>query len=125
MITEFDMYKATNHSENTPANDAPSDLQWLARQRVIMHFTRADAYTDSAPTVMVKEDCWLIDDAGSGYPDALAGLFCVNIGYSHGAEIGEVVKAQMTELPFYANWGYTHPPSIRLAADTQGMRGPR
>lgn len=117
MTMSLDMTEAVTDSGHTPASAAPSDLQRLAQQHLIMHFTGADAYADAPPIVMVKgEDCWLTDDAGNRYLDALAGLFCVNIGYSHGAEIGEAVKAQMTELPYYTNWGYAHPPSIRLAA---------
>lgn len=95
----------------------PSELQRLAQKHLLMHFTGAAAYTDQPPTVMVKgEGCWLEDEKGNRYLDGLAGLFCVQIGYSHGKEIGEAITAQMSELPFYTNWGYAHPPAIKLAA---------
>ena len=45
----------------------------------------------------------------------LAGLFTVQIGYSHGDELGEVAAEQMRQLPFYTNWTYAHPPAIELA----------
>src|SRR5437763_9493949 len=48
--------------------------------------------------------------------DGLAGLFCTQIGYSHGAELGEAAARQMAELPFYTNWSYAHPRAIELAA---------
>lgn len=93
------------------------ELQALAQSHLIMHFTGANAYTSEPPRVIVSgEGCWLTDSDGNQFLDALAGLFCVNVGYSHGAEIGAAVQAQMTELPFYTNWGYAHPPAIKLAA---------
>ncbi len=62
------------------------------------------------------EGCYLYDDRGKRYLDALAGLFAVNIGYSYGDEIGQVAHEQMRELPYYTNWSYAHPRSIELAA---------
>lgn len=95
----------------------PSELQDLAQKHLLMHFTGAHTYTDAPPAIMVKGDgCWLEDENGNRYLDALAGLYCVQIGYSHGEEIGEAVKAQMTDLPYYTNWGYAHPPAVRFAA---------
>jgi adenosylmethionine-8-amino-7-oxononanoate aminotransferase len=61
------------------------------------------------------EGCYLWDDDGKRYLDALAGLFSVNIGYSHGEEIGQAALEQMRELPFYTNWSYAHPRAIELA----------
>jgi adenosylmethionine-8-amino-7-oxononanoate aminotransferase len=58
---------------------------------------------------------------GKRYLDALAGLFCVNIGYGYGEEIGEAAAAQMRELPFYINWTYAHPRAIELAAEVAGL----
>jgi adenosylmethionine-8-amino-7-oxononanoate aminotransferase len=41
----------------------------------------------------------------------------VQLGYSHGEEMGEAAAAQMRELPFYTNWSYAHPRAIELAAE--------
>jgi adenosylmethionine-8-amino-7-oxononanoate aminotransferase len=99
-----------------PAEAGPSELQRLAQEHLILHFTGAAAYGDAPPIIISSgEGCWVTDDAGRRYLDALAGLFCVQIGYSHGEEIGQAVKAQLTELPYYTNWGYAHPPAVRLA----------
>ena len=68
-----------------------------------------------APVIVRGEGCYLWDDEGKRYLDALAGLFSVNIGYSHGEEIGQAALAQMRELPFYTNWSYAHPRAIELA----------
>jgi adenosylmethionine-8-amino-7-oxononanoate aminotransferase len=67
------------------------------------------------PVIVRGEGCYLWDDEGKRYLDALAGLFSVNIGYSHGEEIGQAALDQMRELPFYTNWSYAHPRAIELA----------
>lgn len=104
-------------SETSAAANESSELQDLAQKHLLMHFTGARTYTEAPPTIMVKgEGCWLEDEKGTRYLDALAGLYCVQIGYSHGEEIGDAVKAQMSDLPYYSNWGYAHPPAVRLAA---------
>ena len=76
-------------------------------------------YADPADLqVIVSGDgCYLEDLNGKRYLDALAGLFCVNIGYGYGAEMGEAAAAQMRELPFAINWTFAHPRSIELAAE--------
>ncbi|WP_321957456.1 aspartate aminotransferase family protein [Paraburkholderia bannensis] len=92
------------------------DLQEIGKRHLLMHFTHADAYGDKDLTVFERgEGCWLIDQNGKRYFDALAGLYCVQVGYSHGAEIGDAVREQMVRLPFATNWGNGHESSIRLA----------
>ena len=111
--------KNTQHaSARVGSQKASSELQRLAQRHLIMHFTGAATYTDRPPIIITKgEGCWLEDDAGNRYLDALAGLFCVQLGYSHGAEIGRAVAEQLTDLPYYTNWGYAHPPAVKLAAE--------
>ena len=72
--------------------------------------------TDEIPIIVRGEGCYLEDSNGKRYLDALAGLFAVNIGYSHGDEIGQAAHDQMKELPYYTNWSYAHPRAIELAA---------
>src|SRR5437588_5393495 len=89
------------------------DLRAAATEHLWLHFTRMHGYE---PPVIVRGDgCYLWDDEGKRYLDALAGLFSVNIGYSHGEEIGQAALEQMRELPFYTNWSYAHPRAIELA----------
>jgi adenosylmethionine-8-amino-7-oxononanoate aminotransferase len=91
-----------------------SELRAAARDHLWLHFTRMHGY--DPPVIVRGEGCYLWDDEGKRYLDALAGLFCVNIGYSYGEEIGQAALAQMRELPFYTNWSYAHPPAIELAS---------
>jgi len=93
---------------------AVTDLRAAARDHLWLHFTRMHGY--EPPVIVRGEGCYLWDDEGKRYLDALAGLFSVNIGYSYGEEIGQAALAQMRELPFYTNWSYAHPRAIELAA---------
>jgi adenosylmethionine-8-amino-7-oxononanoate aminotransferase len=88
----------------------PLDHLWL-------HFTDMGSYEDPADLqVIVRGDgSYLEDSNGKRYLDALAGLFCVNIGYGYGEEMGEAAAAQMRELPFAINWTFAHPRAIELA----------
>jgi adenosylmethionine-8-amino-7-oxononanoate aminotransferase len=90
----------------------PLDHLWL-------HFTEMGAYEDPADLqVIVRGDgCYLEDSKGNRYLDALAGLFCVNVGYGYGEEMGEAAAAQMRELPFAINWTFAHPRAIELAGE--------
>jgi adenosylmethionine-8-amino-7-oxononanoate aminotransferase len=101
------------------ATRGDAGLQRTALDHLWLHFTDMSAYADPADLqVMVRGDgCYLEDAAGKRYLDALAGLFCVNIGYGFGEEMGEAAAAQMRELPFAINWTFAHPRSIELAAE--------
>ncbi len=68
-----------------------------------------------APTIVRGEGCHVFDDTGRKYFDGLATLFCVQIGYSHGAEIAEAAAEQLKTLPFFSNWGFRHSASEALA----------
>ena len=68
------------------------------------------------------EGCWLYDTNGKRYFDGLSGLFCTQIGYSFGEELGEAAAKQMAELPFYINWSYAHPRVIELAGEDRRAR---
>jgi adenosylmethionine-8-amino-7-oxononanoate aminotransferase len=94
-------------------------LQRTALDHLWLHFTEMGGYADPADLqVIVRGDgCYLEDANGKRYLDALAGLFCVNVGYGYGAEMGEAAAAQMRELPFAINWTFAHPRSIELAAE--------
>jgi adenosylmethionine-8-amino-7-oxononanoate aminotransferase len=99
-----------------------ADLQQLARDHLWMHFTRMGGYSDAEVPIIVRGDgCYLEDANGKRYLDALAGLFCVNIGYGFGEEIGQAALEQMRELPFYTNWSYAHPRAIELAAEVASL----
>ena len=78
------------------------DLQRAAHDHLWLHFTRMGA--PEVPIIVRGDGCYLEDVDGKRYLDALAGLFAVQIGYSHGEEMGNAALEQMKELPFYTNW---------------------
>jgi adenosylmethionine-8-amino-7-oxononanoate aminotransferase len=77
------------------------------------HFTRA---ADARVVIERAEGCHIWDTEGNRYLDALAALYCVNIGYGPWPEIAEAAKRQLEQLPFFTNWvGFATPPSLELA----------
>jgi adenosylmethionine-8-amino-7-oxononanoate aminotransferase len=96
---------------------SPADRRRTAAEHLWLHFSRMGSFgsTSEMPIITKGDGCYLIDDHGDRYLDALAGLFAVQIGYSHGEEVGQAALEQMRELPFYTLWGYAHPRAIELA----------
>jgi adenosylmethionine-8-amino-7-oxononanoate aminotransferase len=62
------------------------------------------------------EGAYVFDTDGNRYFDGLSSLFCCQIGYSFGEEMGAVAAAQLSKLAFNTNWATAHPPAIQLAA---------
>ncbi|HEX4280196.1 MAG TPA: aspartate aminotransferase family protein [Solirubrobacteraceae bacterium] len=93
-----------------------STLQELARRHLWMHFTRMSAYHDHEVPIIVRGDgCYVWDEHGKRYLDALSALFCVNIGHGR-ADVVQAGADQAKELGFFTNWSYAHPRAIELAA---------
>ncbi|MFE8699362.1 aspartate aminotransferase family protein [Cytobacillus sp. FJAT-54145] len=56
---------------------------------------------------------WVTDANGSRYLDAMAGLWCVNVGYGR-KELAEAAYHQLLEMPYFP-LTQTHEPAIKLA----------
>ena len=99
-----------------PAVEAhPSTLQEMARRHLWMHFTRLSAYEHTEIPIIVRGDgCYVWDEHGNRYLDALSSLFCVNIGHGR-ADVAQAGADQARELGFFTNWSYAHPRAIELA----------
>jgi adenosylmethionine-8-amino-7-oxononanoate aminotransferase len=98
------------------------ELQETALRHLWLHFTgMGDLDAEHLQVIVRGEGCYLEDNHGKRYLDALAGLFCVNIGYSYGDEMGDAAAAQMRELPFAINWTFAHPRAIELAAEVASL----
>ncbi len=61
------------------------------------------------------EGVYIYDSDGNKILDGMAGLWCVNLGYSR-QELVDAAAVQMQELPYYNNFFQcAHPPSIELS----------
>lgn len=95
---------------------APSGLAEIAKRHLVMNFTPASKYReDDLPVFVRGEHCSVFDESGRRFFDGLAGLFCVQLGYTHGAEVGDTVREQMAALPYQTTWSVAHPPAALLA----------
>lgn len=65
------------------------------------------------------EGCYVYDSEGRRYIDAMAGLFCVNVGYGR-REIVAAVADQMSRLAYYP-LTQSHGPGAQLAARLTGL----
>jgi adenosylmethionine-8-amino-7-oxononanoate aminotransferase len=85
----------------------------MSNDHLWQHFTRA---VDDRIVIDRAEGCHIWDTEGNRYLDALAALYCVNIGYGPWPEIVEAATKQLERLPFFTNWvGFATPPSLELA----------
>ncbi len=91
-------------------------LQGLAKQHLMLHFSDMTVAAEDIPVIVRGEGSFVYDDDGNRYIDGLSGLYCLNLGHSHGEELGAKAAAQMSTLPFTSNWTVAHPPAIELAA---------
>lgn len=93
-----------------------TNLSEVAKRHLIMNFTPAAKYREAAlPIFVTGEHCTVTDTNGKTYFDGLAGLFCVQLGYSYGAEVAEAVSAQLAALPYQTTWSMAHPAAALLA----------
>jgi len=78
-----------------------ASLEDLDRRYSIHPFTSIPAHDASGPLMMVEgRGCRLTDSAGNSYLDAMAGLWCVNIGYGN-EEMAEALREQASRLAYY------------------------
>jgi putrescine---pyruvate transaminase len=71
------------------------------------------------------DGCYFHDGDGNQFLDGMAGLWCVNVGYGR-AELADVARDQMLELPYYNTFFRTAtPPPITLAAKLAPLIGGR
>ncbi len=94
-----------------------SELQALDAAHHMHPFTANGALGEKGVKVITRASgSTLTDSDGLQYLDAMAGLWCVNIGYGR-EELADVAARQMRELPYYNTFFQTsHVPAISLAA---------
>ena len=84
-----------------PAPARTSSVEELDRRFVFHPFTQLDQHAASdAPVIVEGEGVVLRDTRGREYLDAMAGLWCVNVGYGR-AEIAEALREEALRLGYY------------------------
>ncbi len=102
---------------NIVTNHLPTaELQALDAKHHMHPFTDGAALAKKGARVIKSASgVTLTDTDGNQFLDAMAGLWCVNIGYGRD-ELAEVAARQMRELPYYNTFFQTtHVPAIALA----------
>jgi putrescine aminotransferase len=97
-------------------NYTTDQLQDLDSKHYLHPFTDHKKLADERSRIITRADgIYLWDSDGNRYLDAMAGLWCVNVGYGR-EEIAEAVNQQIRELPYYNSFFKTaHPPAIELS----------
>ncbi len=105
------MSQITNHLPT-------AELQALDAAHHMHPFTTNDELAEKGARVITRaKGVYLTDSDGNEILDAMAGLWCVNLGYGR-PEMGQVAARQMNELPYYNTFFQTtHVPGIALAAE--------
>ncbi len=103
---------------NVITNHMPTqDLQRLDAAHHMHPFTAGSELAEKGARVITQaKGVTLTDSEGVHILDAMAGLWCVNIGYGRD-ELAEAAARQMRELPYYNTFFQTtHVPVIALSA---------
>jgi adenosylmethionine-8-amino-7-oxononanoate aminotransferase len=107
------------------ATSAPADGRAAVIQQDlgnVLHPVVAHRQLEAEPMVIVEgHGSTVVDADGTEYLDAMAGLWCVNIGYGR-AELADVAAAQMRALPYYPHTAI-NAPAAALAQQVNGLLG--
>ena len=117
MISEMSFAQRRNAPMNAITNHMPTaDLQALDAAHHMHPFTTGDEIAAKGARVITGADgVMLCDSEGNQILDAMAGLWCVNVGYGR-EELADVAARQMRELPYYNTFFMTtHVPVIALS----------
>lgn len=80
---------------------APMNIEEVDKKFVFHPFTNLHEHEQNGPLMIVEGHGSTLTDAnGRTYLDAMAGLWCVNIGYGN-REMAETMRAQCEKLPYY------------------------
>lgn len=103
----------------TISNHLPTaELQKLDAAHHMHPFTTNNELGEQGARVITSANgIYLRDSEGNEILDAMAGLWCVNLGYGRD-ELVQAATRQMAELPYYNTFfNTTHTPAIALAAE--------
>jgi len=68
------------------------------------------------PRIVRGEGCWLVDERGKRYLDAVGGAYVANLGHSN-PEIADAIAQQSRQFGYLSGTQFTHGPVEELAAE--------
>jgi adenosylmethionine-8-amino-7-oxononanoate aminotransferase len=68
------------------------------------------------PRIVRGDGCWLVDERGKRYLDAVGGAYVANLGHSN-PEIADAIAHQAREFGYLSGTMFTHGPAEELAAE--------
>src|SRR5205823_15024658 len=68
------------------------------------------------PRIVRGEGCWLVDERGKRYLDAVGGAYVANLGHSN-PEIADALAQQARQFGYLSGTAFTHEPIEALAAE--------
>ena len=99
-----------------------SEISRLDVDSVWHPLTQHKEYKNDPPVVITKgEGSTLTDEHGNEWLDAIAGIWCVNVGYGR-EELAQVAYEQMKNLSFISPF-LSAEPTVRLAAKLRDLVG--
>ena len=103
--------------------EASTGLAWQNdRDHFIHPYTDFTTFpTEGSQVIVHSKGMHVTDEAGRSYLDAIAGLWCINLG--HGREdIAEAMAAQAREMPYFNTFGHsTNVPAAILAGQIAAL----
>ena len=98
-------------------NEAKLDLRGIDAAHHLHPFTNNKRLAEEGGPMVIDrgKGCYLWDENGHRYLDAMAGLWCVNVGYGR-PELAEAARAQIEKLSYYNSFfKTTTAPTAKLA----------
>ena len=98
------------------------DIEMLAKDQEYVWHAMKPYSTDAPPIIAAQsKGSWITDHQGNKFLDAMAGLWCVNVGYGR-MELAEAAYEQLKEMAYFP-LTQSHVPAIKLAEKLNKMLG--
>ncbi|MDQ0268269.1 aspartate aminotransferase family protein [Cytobacillus purgationiresistens] len=94
---------------------------WLTKDKDFLWHSMKPYSPDATLIAEKAEGAWITDHTGKRYLDAMAGLWCVNVGYGR-TELAEAAYKQLKEMAYFP-LSQSHTPAIQLAEKLNEMLG--
>ena len=106
---------------NTPDLEARSKVVKQDLDSVLHPIVQHRALEKSQLVITGGQGSTIVDADGSTYLDAMAGLWCVNIGYGR-TELAQVAAEQMQQIAYYPHTAINFP-AAQLGEQINGLMG--